>query len=70
MFKEAKDMVNKFKVLKLIMELKSNESYLNNLENREEEETIMHNIKEIHNEIKLISKEYNFSNVNLGLGIS
>ncbi len=62
-------MVNKFKVLKLLMELKTNETYLKNTDNREEEETIMHNIREIHNEIKIIYKEYNFSNVNLGLGI-
>ena len=62
-------MVNKFKVLKLLMELKSNESYLKNTDNREEEETIMHNIREIHNEIKIISKEYNFNNINLRLGI-
>ena len=70
LFKETKDMVNKFKVLKLLMELKSNESYLKNTDNRDEEETIMHNIREIHNEIKIISKEYNFNNVNLGLGLS
>lgn len=70
LFKETKDMVNKFKVLKLLMELKTNESYLKNSDNQEEEETIMHNIREIHNEIKIISKEYNFNNVNLELGIS
>ena len=70
LFKETKDMVNKFKVLKLLMELKTNESYLKNSDSREEEETIMHNIREIHNEIKIISKEYNFNNVNLGLRIS
>ena len=69
LLKETKDMVNKFKVLKLLMELKSNESYLRNTDNREEEETIMHNIREIHNEIKIISKEYNFNNINLRLGI-
>ena len=70
LLKETKDMINKFKVLKLLMELKSNESYLKNTDNREEEETIMHNIREIHNEIKIISKEYNFNNVNLRLGLS
>lgn len=70
LFKETKDMVNKFKVLKLLIELESNESYLKNTDNREEEETIMHNIREIHNEIKTISKEYNFNNVNLGLRTS
>ena len=63
-------MVNKFKVLKLLIELKTNENYLKNTDNREEEETIMHNIREIHNEIKVISKDYNFNNVNLGLGLS
>ncbi len=68
-FKETRDVVNKFKILKLLMELKTNETYLKNTDNREEEETIMHNIREIHNEIKIIYKEYNFSNLNLGLGI-
>jgi DNA primase len=66
LFKETKDMVNKFKVLKLLMELKSNESHLKSIDNKEEEETIMHNIREIHNEIKVINKEYNFSNMNFG----
>ena len=70
LLKETKDMVNKFKVLKLLIELKTNENYLKNTDNREEEETIMHNIREIHNEIKVISKDYNFNNVNLGLGLS
>ncbi|MGA9291331.1 MAG: DNA primase [Ignavibacteriaceae bacterium] len=70
LLKETRDMVNKFKVLKLLMELKSNESYLKNTDNLEEEETIMHNIREIHNEIKTISKDYNFNNVNLGLSLS
>ncbi len=70
LLKETRDMVNKFKILKLLMELKSNESYLKNTDNLEEEETIMHNIREIHNEIKTISKDYNFNNVNLGLSLS
>jgi DNA primase len=70
LFKETKDMVNKFKVLKLLMELKSNEAYLKNSGSRDEEETIMHNIREIHSEIKVIYKEYNFSNINLGIRIS
>ena len=66
LFKETKDMVNKFKVLKLLMELKSNENYLKNTNNTEEEKSIMYNIREIHNEIEVINKEYNFSNMNFG----